>query len=109
MRRIKREDYDHVVTLEDLSSWDYMTHEEAMAFADPNMDLVIINGKSISFGFSKENRTIVVFGVDGTFDIADQAVEILKNCKWESAPVKDKNNCIALIEGMYNCRLYYNF
>lgn len=109
MRKIKREDYDHVVTLEDLSSWDYMTHEEAMAFADPNMDFVRINGKEIEFGFSPENRTIVVFGVDGTFDIADQAVEILKNCQWEDRKIEDYNNCICLIDGMHNCGVFYNF
>lgn len=109
MRNIKREDYDHVVTFEDLAHFDYMTDEEAMAFADPNMDVVIINGEAIPFAFSKDDRTIVVFGVDGTFGIADQAVEILKNCKWDDTPVKDKNNCIGLIEGMYNCRIYYNF
>lgn len=110
MRKIKREDYDRVVKWEDLGCYDYCYCEEALdKFADTNMDFVRIEGREIPIALDCDNRVMIVFDVDGVFDLANPAVEILEKCKWDDTPVTDMQNCICLIDGMYNCGVFYNF
>ena len=109
MRKIKREDYDRVVKWEDLGLYDYEDPDDWEGYMDTNMDFVRIDGREIPIALDKNNRIMIVFNVDGVFDLADPAVKILENCKWDDTPVTNFQNCICLIDGMYNCGVFYHF
>lgn len=111
---IKKSDYYTVIKFYDNCALEYYPevdgNEELLdMFADSNMSYVCLRGEHIPIAFDKDKGLIMVFDQCDTKVDPTEAVEILKNCEWDDTPLRDRDNYIAVINGMYNFYEVYNF
>lgn len=113
---IKPRDFTHIVKFWDADEivnyypeW-YEDDSILDSLANQNMSGIIIDGETLPIAFDKEKSLIIVFDVtDKPQELADKAVEILKNCPWDDRPIEDENNCIYVVNGLYNVFQKYAF
>lgn len=111
---IKKEDYNMVIKFYDNCALEYYPEveddEELLdMFGGSNSSYMCIRGEEIPILLDRDKSLIIVFDQYDSKANPDEAVEILKNCNWDDTPLKDKDNYIAIINGMYNYYEIYNF
>ena len=111
---IKKEDYNKVIKFYDDDALEYYPEVEdyeklSSMFEDANMSFMCIQGETIPIALDTEKKLLIVFDQCDSKVDRDEAVKILKNCNWEDTPLKDRDNYIAIMNGMHYYYDFYNF
>jgi len=111
---IKKEDYKNVVKFwdnDEIQNYypEWVDDETLLdSLASQNMSGIVIEGKTFPIAFDREKSLIIVFDVpELPKELADKAVDALRNCSWSDQPITDKNNYISVVNGLYN--IYQNY
>ena len=111
---IKKGDYNKVIKFYDDDALEYYPEveddEELLdMFGGSNSSYICIRGETVPIELDIEKKLLIVFDQYDSKADPDEAVEILKNCNWEDTPLKDKDNYIAIMNGMHYYYDFYNF